>query len=174
MIAVHCQAEICVMRKNYTAPAPPLPPLSGASTGGGVVGAGAGRRRSRGGPSVAAAAAALAAYAGITGRDITTGQRIAPYWTLPTPAACPLPAYGRALSTDAFTPAHGGELHCEAMRDFRRTRAGGKPLRVLLVGIGCARGEKGSAGASAQVRKALPRTQYTLLTVHTGERVHWH
>ena len=64
---------------------------------------------------------------------------------------CRLIALGQEYKDDKFVGVHTfGNLYCEVLRDFRRTR--GRKLRMLEIGFGCGHINH---GASAQVWKTF-------------------
>ena len=73
----------------------------------------------------------------------------APRFTYRDVPNCRLIALGEEYKDDKFVGVHTfGNLYCEVLRDFRRTR--GRKLRMLEIGFGCGHVNH---GASAQVWK---------------------
>ena len=118
MISVHCQAEICVMRKNYSATKPAHPTNNIKSN-------------SNNNQNNANQRLSMGLQAGLTMRNAPKtiasltaslfGQRAQPYWNI---HQCPLLNYGKTFEDDNFNVSMHiyGELYCETFRDFRRTR----------------------------------------------------
>ena len=124
MMSVHCHAELCAMRKSYTAPVPQPVGARKRTTAGTGTGTGTGAVTGTGARTGTGTGTVL---------DPLMGTSSLPYWAVPH---CPLVQYGREVGHQSYLTHAYGDLYCEVFRDFRRTKRGGK-LRLLEVGFDC-------------------------------------